>query len=207
MVATTYSRRTTSTPRHSRRSWILIAGGVVAVIIVIIGTLELTNTTHWLHKAPTVSGTIPSTSPEQTARLPKSNSSDAATGAKPIDTAGGISDNKANAVSTTPSGPIDAPYGTFISNHHPSLSGKSSPSSIQSVCLTTPGADCFITFTQGSIVKTLEAKTANRDGTVYWDWDIAKAGFSTGTWKVVATAKSGDQSKQTSDPLDLEVNP
>lgn len=99
------------------------------------------------------------------------------------------------------------PNGQFVSNHNPSLSGSKEMYSESSVCNTTPGATCFITFTMGSTVKKLEAREANTNGAVFWEWDIKSAGLSEGTWTVTATATLNGSTKSTQDSQNLQVQP
>ena len=115
--------------------------------------------------------------------------------------------------STASSGNLNStlvtPYGTFVSNHKPSLRNSVSPSSEESVCITTPGASCTIIFTnvKDNTNKKLDAKLADNKGTVYWSWDVKEAGFYAGTWKIQAIATSNGQSKSSEDSLGLEVLP
>lgn len=179
----------------------------VLLLVIVVTTLELTNTTHLLHKKRAVSSTIPATV--------KTESNDG------NDTASTPSTPDTSATPTTPttptntkvvgapstSAPLIAPSGNFVSNHKPSLSHANDvPSQLQSVCNTTPGATCTITFTNtAGIVKTLAAKTTDATGSVIWDWDVNAAGFTTGTWKITATATLNGDSKSNSDPQSLEV--
>jgi hypothetical protein len=96
-----------------------------------------------------------------------------------------------------------APYGSFVSNHHPGQNGASTTE--ESLCNTTPGASCYIKFTQGNIVKSLPTQTTDASGATIWDWNIGQAGLSSGSWQVTAVASLGSQSKTTSDPTTLEV--
>jgi hypothetical protein len=102
---------------------------------------------------------------------------------------------------------LEAPSGTFVSNHHPNLSGSPAPSQEQSVCNTTPGATCYIKFTNGSIVKTLAVETIDANGAAYWSWDVNKAGFTAGDWQITAVASLNGQTKTASDSLTLQVQP
>lgn len=100
---------------------------------------------------------------------------------------------------------LAAPSGTFVSSHSVSLS---SSSVIASTCNTTPGAKCTISFTnQNGVVRFLAATTADKNGTAYWTWSPKSAQLTTGSWRISATAKSGDQSKTSTDPQPLEVSP
>jgi len=189
----------------SRYSWKLLLPAGLVVLAVAVAVLELTNTTHFLHKQQAVSGTIPSKSSPQAIEKPKDVANEPEkTSQQPSSVS---TSEKSNPISGIANGPLVAPYGTFVSNHKPSLSGSGSPSTQESVCTTTPGASCYITFTNGDVKKTLEAKVVDGTGSVYWQWDVKQAGFSEGSWSITATATSGSESKSTSDDLKLEVKP
>lgn len=100
-----------------------------------------------------------------------------------------------------------APEGVFVSNHHPNLSGSPAPSTLNSTCSTTPGATCKITFTMGSVVKSLSAQTTDRGGSAYWNWKLQDVGLTAGSWQVQAVAHLNGQTKTTTDALLLEVSP
>ncbi len=97
---------------------------------------------------------------------------------------------------------VISPYGSFVSNHRPNLS---SLSKMQSVCSTTPGAKCSITFKKNGQTKSLAEQTVGSDGSTTWDWDIVDAGLSVGTWEITATASSGGKTLSTKDTINLEV--
>lgn len=115
------------------------------------------------------------------------------------------STDKLPSSSPSTSQPLKAPSGTFVSNHRPSLSGSSSQE--QSVCNTTPGANCYIQFTKGNLVKTLPVQTVGSSGSVYWNWDVQSAGFSPGPWQITAIASANGQTLTTQDSQPLEVQP
>ena len=101
-----------------------------------------------------------------------------------------------------------APSGTFVSNHTPNLSGTPAPSSEESVCNGTPGANCYIQFTNssdGSIFKLL-SKVIDDSGSAYWQWDVNTNGLRPGTWQITAVSILGSQSATAKDSRDLTVN-
>lgn len=100
---------------------------------------------------------------------------------------------------------LSAPSGDFVSNHHPNLSGSPAPNRISSVCTTTPGASCTISFTKNGVTKSLPAQTTDAGGSTYWDWKLQDIDLSVGNWQVVATATLNSQTKTVNDPLLLEV--
>lgn len=98
------------------------------------------------------------------------------------------------------------PSGDFVSNHHPNLSGSPAPNTMTSVCNTTPGATCKITFTMDGITKQLPSKTADSNGTAYWSWKLQEIGLTAGSWKVQAIASLNGNTKTATDALDLVVS-
>lgn len=99
-----------------------------------------------------------------------------------------------------------APTGNFISNHRPNLSGSPAPSSMSSVCNTTPGASCKISFTKGDSVKSLPSQVTDAGGATYWFWNLEDIGLTSGNWSISATSSVGDSSKTTTDPRTLVVS-
>ncbi len=183
----------------SRRNWhrllkpLLI---LLAVIILIIGF------SYILKARQPKSGSIKSTSPS-TQTDSTSQQSD-----KQTPSTGGSEGSSPDTSSTKANGPssgasLQQPSGQFVSNHHP---GKDdAPTAEQSVCNTTPGAKCMITFKKGDTTKTLEAKTADSNGNVIWNWDTKDAGFTSGSWTITATATLNGQSLSAQDTQNLEV--
>jgi hypothetical protein len=180
-------------PILSKKS--LLAAG--AGLIVIVAILELTNTTHLFHKQ-----SVPPVIPAHTSP------------GKPISTSS--SQPNAPAASTpqdnTPL-PTDvtnhtliAPTGTFVSNHFPGQNGSSTTEA--SVCNTSPGATCYIEFTNVATGDTtqLAAQVTDARGTTSWYWDVSQdAHLSAGQWKVMAVATLGSQTKTATDTLNLTV--
>lgn len=188
-------------PQKKKINWKLPVAILLGIVLVV-AVLELTNTTHLLHKRKAVSGNIPSTSQSKENEKEKQSSSendDSSNGS-------GATDSTSEKTTGAPSSGSDllAPYGNFVSNHVPSLKNSSS---MESVCITTPGASCTIIFTKDGVTKTLESKKANSNGAIIWSWDIDDAGFVEGSWKITATATLDGQTKSTSDIQNLEVQP
>lgn len=92
------------------------------------------------------------------------------------------------------------PTGDFVSNHHPDGTVAE-----VSVCNTTPGASCYIEFTNGSTVKKLEEQQTDGKGAVYWYWSIGSAGLSSGSWTVTAVAVLNGQTAKVADPMTLVI--
>lgn len=105
-------------------------------------------------------------------------------------------------------GPLVVPSGDFVSNHHPNLGGSPAPNSLSSVCTSTPGASCTISFTQGKITKSLPTQTTDQGGSTYWNnWTLQGIGLTTGSWKITATSSLGNKTLSSVDPMGLEVQP
>ena len=96
-----------------------------------------------------------------------------------------------------------APYGSFVSNHKPGQNGSNLTELSQ--CITTPGATCYIKFTQNGVVKTLQGKNADSTGSIFWEWNVNDAGLTSGTWTITAIATLDSQTKSTIDQLTLQV--
>lgn len=184
---------------HRKRAYIIIASLVAVLLVLLI--LELTNTTHLLHKEGAVSGPIPvsssSSSENQTQSSPdKTNTTGQATSSNP---------NPEKTASPPSSGTdLQTPSGSLVSNHQPSL--KDLPAE-ESLCTSTPGATCKIEFTKDGVTKTLQAMKIGSSGVVIWNWDIKTAGFEEGSWKITAIATLNGSSKTTTDIQPLEVKP
>ncbi|HVC36219.1 MAG TPA: hypothetical protein VNE40_02130 [Candidatus Dormibacteraeota bacterium] len=181
---------------------------ILGIAIIAVAGLELTNTTHFFHKQKATSGIIPSTSSSNTTKSAASSGSKTTSSSPPTTAATPTAPQGPEAQTPTSSSTgLIAPFGTFVSNHSPSLSGTSSPSQELSTCNTTPGASCYIEFTQQGVVKTLKSQVADSNGVVSWTWNVNQAGFTTGTWQITAVASLNGQTKDTSDQLNLQVQP
>ncbi len=194
--------------KHTRHLTPLLRNllGLCAVVAVFT-VLELTNTTHFFHHQQVVSGTIPSSNPK-TQTSSENQSGPASQSPKNNN----VSQNPTTSVTSDKSqaptsGSLITPYGTFISNHHPNLDGSPAPSQEQSTCQTSPGASCYITLTNNGVVKTLAAQNTDRDGVAIWNWDISKAGFTEGSWKINVIASLNGTTKTANDSMQLEVGP
>jgi hypothetical protein len=178
---------------HSKKNNSLAVLMVVLGVVAILFVSEATNTTHLFHSS-TPPPVIPTTNSTQSNTPTKSTSSTAAPPTK----------NDKNSNSSNPTKlPLYTPYGNFVSNHHPGENG--SPTSESSVCNTTPGATCYIRFTQGSTTTSLPAKKTNSDGAVYWSWDTKTANLTSGDWAITAIATLNGQTKTTKDNIPLTI--
>jgi hypothetical protein len=105
--------------------------------------------------------------------------------------------------STNSSSTLMTPASTgLVSNHRTNVAGQE-----QSVCITSPGASCYIEFTKNGVTKALAAQTTDRAGAAYWTWDIGKSGLSTGVWQITVVASLNGQTKTAQDSILLEVQP
>ena len=191
-----------SNKRHSKRvvnKKLLWA--IVVVIVLIVGGLILARTRH-----KETSGVIPENTSNPTTNTNVTTDKPSA----PVSSTPTVSSDKSTAAASNTndgSGPIK-PYGTFVSNHHPSLSGKDGvPSSMQSVCQGSFGAKCYLIFTKSGVTKSLPEKTIGSDGAVTWSWEVKTAGFSTGSWNIKAVSTLNNKTAETKDPILLEVQP
>jgi cytoskeletal protein RodZ len=92
------------------------------------------------------------------------------------------------------------PSGTFVSGHLANLDSNE-----LSICNTSSGAICSITFTNSSGQKSLTAKQTDSNGAAYWSWTPSSLGLSSGSWQVAASAIINGKSVSTQDPKTLEV--
>lgn len=171
----------------------------LAGIIVVIAVLELTNTTHIFHKQK-----VPPVIPAHTNNgHPISNSQASSP------TSNSTSNTNATSESPPPSvanHTIVTPFGNFVSNHFPGQNGTST--SEASVCNTSPGATCYIKFTNTATGENtqLTPQTADAQGYTSWYWDVSKdAHLSSGKWRITAVATLGNQTKSTDDALNMVI--
>lgn len=162
---------------------------IVAVLLLVSGifyfqaikTTEVTST-------PSTSPTEDSEAAEQGVSQKNANSTQATT-------------NNDKQISTpSPQGSVAAPQGNFVSNHRVGTSDT-----IESICNTTRGATCDISFTSSNATKSLGRKTVGQDGTASWIWTPASIGLSAGSWQINATATLGDAQNSSKDPRNLEI--
>ena len=181
--------RTSRRRGTNKKRWLYIL--VSLIIIAAIG--------FWIHERPSNKkiATIPSsTSLGSPANIPSSSQSgNSATSSPPA--------NSTAQTPTTSQATLIAPWGNFVSNHHPGEDG--SPTSETSTCNTTPGATCYIRFTNGSQIRKLGAKIAGGNGAVIWNWDVKSAGFSSGSWQITAIATLNGKVKSAADSLQLVI--
>ena len=116
------------------------------------------------------------------------------------------SSNSTGSTTSSASASLVAPTGNFVSDHHPNLSGSPAPNSMTSVCNTTPGAKCQISFTNGSDTKYLPTQTTDAGGATYWYWTLQNIGLTAGNWTIAATSTLNGNSQSSTDPMTLVVS-
>jgi hypothetical protein len=198
-----YKNKRYSQPRSLKKPIIigllvllLLGGGMTA--------LELTDTTHIFHaKKPSYNS--PTAGPA-TKGIPEGGDTTGKTGQSSGNTSGtDNTDDDKHPTSPAPSDePLIEPNGNFVNTH--TVSGNEQ---MESICNTSPGASCQITFTNGTTTKSLIKQTADRGGATYWAWHIkdSSINLTPGTWKITATATLGSQTKSLTDATSLEVSP
>ena len=113
------------------------------------------------------------------------------------------SDKTSSNNATSSSGELTKPFGTLVSNHRPGQNG--SDLNIQSQCITSPGAKCYIKFTKADVEKKLPERTTDNNGSVFWQWNVKDAGLTEGNWQVTAVASNSSRTISTTDQIPLEV--
>jgi hypothetical protein len=117
-------------------------------------------------------------------------------------------DQAGNTPATAPNSGVQpaTPTGQFVSNHQPNLSGSPTPNTETSTCTTTPGAECKITFTKGTVVKSLPAQNTDENGNTIWsNWNLQSVGLTAGSWQVAAVAFNGSKTASATDATTLVV--
>jgi len=170
-------------------------GIIIALTIVFLAAVFVILASHSHKKA--ISGPIKtiSTPTSETSNEKKSSAT------APTDKSATVN-SSAGSQSSSGGSPL-SPYGSLVSNHKPGQNGSDLTELSQ--CITSPGAKCYIKFTQGSVVKTLPEKTADSSGSIFWEWNVSDAGLTSGDWTITASASLDGQTKSTSDQLNLEV--
>lgn len=174
---------------------------LLVLVLVLIGIYLI------FRKPPAKSGVIPVSTSEQQSKSPPHGAAPSET--SDVSSKGGSATSSPPAPGGTPASvTLQAPSGTFVSDHHPSLTNANGASSSEvSVCTTTAGATCYLKFTKDGVIKTLPVQTTDGSGSTSWRWDVQTAGFTAGTWQITAVAILGNQTKMTTDGFPFEVQP
>lgn len=201
-------KRNASTGSKQHAQTPLLTGIILAIAAaaIAITALELTDTTHIFH-AQKPSYNSPTASPA-TKGIPEQDADPATSGTgigQGTDTPS--TDDPKHPTSPPPSTPLIEPNGNFV-NTHTILSLKNNPQ-MESICNTTAGASCQISFKNGSTIVSLPAQTTDRGGATYWAWKPkdSSINLTPGTWDIVVTATLDGQKKTVTDATDLEVRP
>ena len=186
-----FIKRLFGTPIH-------LVSTVIICLLIIAGSL------WWYLERPSrkATSTIPSTTSSQSSNHAAKNEKSSSSAATVSDTTPAKS-SVAAAPSGSAAGTVPyTPWGGFVSNHHP---GNGTPTTETSVCNTTPGASCYIKFTNDGQTRTLDTKVADANGSVVWNWDVSNAGFSSGSWQVSAVATLNGQTASATDTQALVI--
>ncbi len=188
--------------KSNRRQTIFLAiGAAIVIIIAIIAFLELTNRTYFFHKRPTLDQVATQSTP--TSSKGESGSSSSSTSSGQTNNPPTSSNNSSKTGGSAPTGqPPKQPFGNFVSSHTINMEVNES-----SVCNTSVGATCVISFTKDGVTKSLESKATNSDGAAFWQWTPKSIGLTTGTWQITATASANGQNASATDQQKLEVQP
>jgi hypothetical protein len=181
--------------RHKKPFYKHPAFIAASILVIVLILLELTNTTHILHKSSSETTKSPNrntTGEGSATKTPQGTTTPANTTTESNDT------KQTSAQAST----LLDPTGNFVSAH------KNVPksASLSSVCNTTSGAECKIVFTNGSISKSLDPQTTDSNGSSFWNsWSPEDIGLTSGSWQVQAVATLNGQSKTSTDAMKLEI--
>lgn len=176
--------------RKSNNRWLYAA--LIVIVIVVLAVVFYAY--RPFHKK---SATIPSTTSLGTPASNQSGTGNSTSGSNSSSGGSGTGTNQPAASN------LVSPWGNFVSNHYPGQNGA--PTAETSTCNTSPGATCYIHFTNGSKTRNLDSKVANANGAVIWNWDVKEAGFSSGNWQIKAIATLDGQKKSSDDSLPLVI--
>lgn len=194
-----------NTRKKSYKKPLLVAVAIILVAAVGYGAFAYANDT-WPFKDS--EGLSESDKSNPTDKLPSSNSSER--DGKQSDSSGITStkdDTQTTSLAAQPNDNVtpQKPVGTFVSNHHPNLSGSPAPNQMSSTCATTPGASCTIRFKKDNSIKSLPIKVTNKSGNITWNWKLQDIGLTAGDWQITAVATNGDKVAKASDSMLLSI--
>lgn len=184
--------------QNSRRRKPLFVVGLFVGGGLIFAILELTHVTHFFIEDSSV---VASTGSQSTKGEPVQSNSNAGTTDSPEDTKTSSDKTAGSAAGSTVD--LQPPNGNFVSAHRVNLSSQ-----LTSVCNSSSGASCVITFkSSDGVSKSLTKATVDQGGSAYWNnWTPKSIGLTAGTWQIAATATLGDQSKSASDAMEMVVS-
>ena len=180
---------------HSKLIWTIV--GVAVCVALVLGYHF-----YW-HKPPVIKSTPINTSTgDKSGKL-------GPTSTTPVQTQTNDTNKSGSNQGSTPQVTLVAPSGSFVSNHKPNLSGSPAPNTEESTCEVPQYVSCNVTFTNDSTSKTfsLGPQTAGANGVVAWHWSLQGVGITQGSWTVKAVSTLNSQSKTTTDPITLDVQP
>jgi cytoskeletal protein RodZ len=180
-----------------------LLSGTAVVIVIAIGLgfwhYHTRNRQVTLPVAP-ATNTVPSSNASNNSATNTSNTT--STPDKTTPPAGGYTSSSSSGPNNGSGQPPQTPTGPFVSNHGSNVSASSE----NSVCNTTPGATCYIEFTNGNSTLQLETGTANSNGAVFWqNWNVASYDFSPGQWTITAVANLNGQTATAKDGTPLTI--
>lgn len=176
------------------RQLVLLA--IMAILVLAVGSV-------WaVHRFKKTTSTIPSTTPSHTSSTSQNTNPPSSSGSS--GNSGLTDSSKPPPTSSLGGAALIAPFGSFVSNHHPTTSGTPGPNE-QSVCNTTPGATCYIEFAQGGTIRRLAAQTVDSSGSTYWNWNINDAQITSGSWTITAVASLNGKTLTDKDSMTLDV--
>ena len=196
---------TKSAPKKSKRKW-WVASLLVAVILLLgFGVYWQFIRDH--HKTPAVSATGDTKGDTAVQNNNTGTKTDSTVPGHTVNPTPSDQTGKQQVPPTTGGAAPLEPTGDFVSSH-----GTNQPvprsAAMESVCTSTPGASCVISFTQGSVTKSLPAQTTDKGGSTYWNqWTPQTYGLTAGSWTITATATLNGQTKSATDALPLKVAP
>ncbi|HKR82361.1 MAG TPA: hypothetical protein VJR27_05195 [Candidatus Saccharimonadales bacterium] len=194
-------------PKKSKRKWWVAATAIV--IVLLLGAAGAYWKLAHTHKKTAVSASS-DTKGEASSSVAKPNTS-GTSGSSSSNTSGSTSGSGGTS-STSSNGKqeqtqpasgtaLQQPQGNFVSSHV----NVPANATEQSVCTTTPGATCVITFTSNGTTKSLPSQATDRGGSAYWTWTPQSIGLTTGIWTVTASATLNGQTQSTTDATPLKV--
>ena len=178
----------------------------IVILVVLIG-----GTLYWWFVLQNPGPIVPEKTTEQTRseKIHSKSSNDTnenntknTTETTPNSAIGSSKESTTNIPPSSNTAPPETPSGTFVSNHFVSLTSYTSQNS---VCHTSPGTKCTITFSQGSTTRSLPAKQTDANGNTSWDWDVKELGLTAGIWTITVKATNGKYTSTTVDQINLEV--
>ena len=175
---------------------------VIAAVIILIG-----GTAYWWFFMRDTGPVIPEKTAEQerSEKIHEKNKHDDSssnTAAQPSAISSGKDTPETNSTQSSNSAPPETPSGTFVSNHYVNLASHTAQNS---VCHTSPGAQCTVVFSRGSTTRSLPAKQTDANGNTSWNWDVKELGLTAGSWTVTSKATNGQHSSTAVDQINLEI--